>query len=87
MAYPRQAFCLTLLLMLPMLHYFAVPDDEDTTGPSGHAPAPPVKTVSECYLAGMAQDLYRRQDLAESLEAIQQRKGRPCGRCGGEAGP
>jgi hypothetical protein len=31
MAYPRLALCLTLLLMLPVLH-FATPDDIDGAG-------------------------------------------------------
>jgi hypothetical protein len=46
MAYPLFALCLTLLLMFPVPH-FATPVDEETAGPSGHAPAPPVMTVSE----------------------------------------
>jgi FtsZ-binding cell division protein ZapB len=69
MAYPLSALCLTLLLVFPVPH-FATPFDEDTAGPSGHAPAPPVMTVSERYLAGLES---RIQTAAKTLSLLQKR--------------
>jgi hypothetical protein len=63
MAYPHMA------LMFPVLH-FAIPDDEDTAGPSGHAPAPALMIVSERYLAALE---FRIQTAAKTLSLLQKR--------------
>jgi hypothetical protein len=40
------------MLVFPAI-LFTTPGDEDTAGPSEHAPTPHVTTLSERYLAGL----------------------------------
>jgi hypothetical protein len=79
MGYPRLAFCIIFMFVFPAL-LFATPDDDETAGPSGHAPAPPVTTWSERYLAGLESHIQAAAStfyLLLKVEAFQQQERQP----------
>jgi hypothetical protein len=61
--------CLTFLFVFTAL-IFAAADDDDKASPFDHAPARPVTTMSERYLAGLQS---RIQTAANTLSLLQKR--------------